>query len=136
MTLLADSNVIVAAIVGDADSHGPLVAELVRRVEARGEQLRVTEGVFVAVVWVLGRRYAMDPPEIATALVALLDSSVFRSWDPPLVLDALRIVTEDPRLDIVDALLAARSLAGEGSVVTLDRRLARHLGTHPPSTSF
>ena len=79
MTLLADANVIVAAILGDVDSHGPLVAELIRKVEARGEKLLVTEGVLAEAVWVLGRRYAMDPTEIASALVALLDSSVLRS---------------------------------------------------------
>jgi hypothetical protein len=64
--------------------------------------------------------------EMGGALLALhLDSAVFDSWDPPLVTEALRIMADEPRLDHVDALLAARDATGVGRVVTFDRVLVR-----------
>ena len=54
----------------------------------------------------------MSQGEIAGTLLALLDSAAFDSWDPPLVTEALRIMADEPRLDLVDALLAARDAAG------------------------
>ncbi|TLM80198.1 MAG: type II toxin-antitoxin system VapC family toxin [Actinobacteria bacterium] len=123
--LLADANVVVAAVVGDADAHGPLVAGMVADLDARGERFVVTEGVLAETAWVLAVRFGMSPVEIAGALCALLDSAGFDSWDPPLVTRALRVMAEEPRLDVVDALLAARDARGDGRVVTLDRILAR-----------
>ena len=125
MTLLADANVVIAALVGPADSSGAAVEQLVRDVEKRGERLVVTEGVLAETAWVLGVRLGMSQREIAGALLALLDSAAFDSWDPPLVTLAMRIMADEPRLDLVDALLAARDSMGIGRVVTLDRVLAR-----------
>jgi predicted nucleic acid-binding protein len=125
MTLIADANVVMAALAGAADPHGAAVEQLVRDVEARGERLVVTEGVLAETAWVLRVRFGMTQLQISGALLALLDSAAFDSWDPPLVTDALRIMADEPRLDLVDALLAARDAAGTGQVVTLDRVLAR-----------
>lgn len=123
--LIADANVVVALLVGPRDSHYAVVAELVRDLEARDEHLIVTEGVLAEAAWVLRARLGMSPFEISAALLALLDSAAFDSWDPPLVTSALRIMADEPRLDLVDALLAARDATGAGRVVTLDRVLAR-----------
>lgn len=123
--LIADANVVVAVLVGSADSHCAVVEQLVRDVEGRGERLVVTEGVLAETAWVLRSRLSMSQVEILAALLALLDSAAFDSWDPPLVTAALRIMADEPRLDLVDALLAARDMAGDGRVVTLDRVLAR-----------
>jgi predicted nucleic acid-binding protein len=125
MTLLADARIVIAAIAGPADSHGPTVERLVREIEEREERLIVTEGVLAETACVLRVRFEMSQREISGALLALLDSAAFDSWDPPLVTDALRIMADDPRLDVLDALLAARDAAGSGRVVTLDRLLAR-----------
>ena len=127
--LLADANIVAAALAGPADAHGPAVEQLVADIESRGERLVVTEGVLVETAWVLAARFDMMPREIAAALLALLDSSAFDSWDPPLVSEALRIMAEEPRLDLVDALLAARDAVGQGYVVTLDRVLAGAIAT-------
>ena len=123
--LLADANIVVAALVGPADAHGPVVEQLVRDLESNKEQLLVTEGVLAETAWVLATRFRMAPREIAGALLELLDSSAFDSWDPPLVTEALRIMADEPRLDLVCALLAGRDVQGTGRVVTLDRVLAR-----------
>ena len=123
--LIADANIVVAALLGSADSHGGTVELLVRDIEARGERLIVTEGVLVETAWVLRARVGMTPREIAAALMALLDSAAFDSWDPELTTAALCIMAGEPRLDIVDALLAARDSVGTCRVVTLDRVLAR-----------
>ena len=85
----------------------------------------LTEGVLVEAAWVLRKRADMTQREVSASLLALLDSSAFDSWDPPLVTTALRIIADEPRLDLVDALLAAREALGEAQVVTLDRMLAR-----------
>lgn len=127
--LIADANVVIAALLGPADSHGAAVEQLVRDLEAREQRLVVTEGVLAEVAWVLRSRLGMRQGEIAATLLALLDSAAFDSWDPPLVTDALRIMAEEPRLDLVDALLAACDGTGAGCVVTLDRVLARTIAS-------
>ena len=123
--LLADANIVVAVVLGEADPQWSAAAELVRTVEARGWRMVLTEGVLVEAAWVLRKRADMTQREVSASLLALLDSSAFDSWDPPLVSTALRIMADEPRLDAVDALLAARDAAGDGQVVTLDRVLAR-----------
>lgn len=123
--LIADTNVVVAVLAGAADPHGATVGRLVCDLERRGERLVVTEGVLAETAWVLRSRFGLSQREISGALIALLDSAAFDSWDPPLVTEALRIMADEPRLDLVDALLAARDVTGAGCVVTLDRVLAR-----------
>ncbi len=122
--LIADANVLVALLAGPADSLNAVVGELVREVEKQGERLFVTEGVLAETAWVLRTRLGLSQREIAAVLLALLDSTAFDSWNPPLVTRALRIMAEEPRLDLVDALLAARDADGVGRVVTLDGVLA------------
>lgn len=122
--LIADANVVIALLAGPGDSHFAVVEQLVRDVEGRGERLIVTEGVLAETAWVLRSRLGMSQREVAGALLALLDSAAFDSWDPPLVTQALRIMSDEPRLDVVDALLAARDSLGAGRVVTFDRVLA------------
>jgi predicted nucleic acid-binding protein len=123
--LLADANVVVAIVLGDADPHWRAAAELVSTVEARGWRMVLTEGVLVEAAWVLRKRGEMTQREVSASLLGLLDSAAFDSWDPPLVSTALRIMADEPRLDLVDALLVAREALGEAQVVTLDRVLAR-----------
>ncbi len=126
MTLIADANIVVATLAGTSDPHHDAVARLIGTLEEREQRLVVTEGVLAEVAWVLRVRFGMSQREIAAALVALLDSAAFDSWeDPPLMNAALRVMADEPRLGIVDALLAARDLAGAGRVVTLDGVLAR-----------
>jgi len=123
--LIADANVVIAVLAGPSDSLGAAAGQLVCELEASGERLVVTEGVLAETAWVLRSRFGMSPHAIAGSLLALLDSTAFDSWDPPLVAQALRIMAGEPRLDLVDALLAARDATGIGRVVTFDRVLAR-----------
>ena len=123
--LIADASVVIAVLAGRDDPHGETVERLVRNLEEREERLVVTEGVLAETAWVLKSRFGMSQREISAALIALLDSAAFDSWDPPLVTEALRIMADEPRLDLVDALLAARDVTGAGRVVTLDGVLAR-----------
>jgi len=123
--LIADANVVIAVLAGPSDSLGAAAGQLVCELEASGERMVVTEGVLAETAWVLRSRFGMVPREISGALLALLDSAAFDSWDPPLVTEALRIMADEPRLDLVDALLAARDAIGIGRIVTFDRVLAR-----------
>ena len=125
LMLIADANVLIAVLAGPDDPLSANVGRLVCEVEERGERLVVTEGVLAEAAWVLRSRFGMSQREISGALLELLDSAAFDSWDPPLVTEALRIMSDEPRLDLVDALLAARDAMGVGRVVTLDRVLAR-----------
>lgn len=122
--LIADANVVIAVLAGPEDALYESVSQLVRDVEHRGERLVVTEGVLAETAWVMRSRFRMTQREVAGALIALLDSAAFDSWDPALVTEALRIMADEPRLDVVDALLAARDKASAGRVVTFDRVLA------------
>lgn len=123
--LLADTNVLVALVAGPADAHHAQAVRLVRRLARAVERLLVTEGVLIETAWVLQSRFALSRREIASLLVSLLDSASLDSWDPPLVTHALRVMAEEPRPDLVDALLVARDAAGDGRVATFDRLLAQ-----------
>ena len=123
--LIADANAVIAVLVGPTDAHSVAVGRLVCELEQRGERMVVTEGVLAETAWVLRSRFGLAPREVSGSLLALLDSAAFDSWDPPLVTEALRIMADEPRLDLVDALLAARDATGVGRVVTFDRVLAR-----------
>ena len=123
--LIADTNVIVAIVGGSRDPLGDEALRLVRDMEASGECLVVTEGVLVETAWVLAARFGMDAPGVSVALSELLDSSAFVAWDAHLAVTALRIMADDPRLDLVDALLAARDALCDARVVTFDRVLGR-----------
>jgi len=70
----------------------------------------------------------MSQRDISGTLLALLDSAAFDSWDPLLVTEALRIMADELRLDLFDALLAARDVTGVGRRALPHSRPARFVG--------
>ena len=122
---IADANIVVGMVAGLTDAQWGVVGPALVEAEALEQPVVVPEGSLVEAEWVLRRRYGLARREIAGMLQSLLDSTAFEAWDPPLVTLALRVMTEDPRLDLADCLLVARDVLGEGAVLTLDKLLAR-----------
>jgi predicted nucleic acid-binding protein len=125
--MLADTNVIVALFDGGATTARAGARALVDEAAADGESLIVTEGVLVECVWVLMARLRLPAAEVAGLLAELLTTAPFELWDERLGTAALRLMSAESRLDIVDCLLLERSLASGEAVVTFDR-LARRVG--------
>lgn len=121
----ADASVVVGMITGMTPSHMEMIEPELALAEATETPILVPEGAFVEAEWVLRRRYGLARREIAGVLQTLLDSASFEAWDPMLATYSLRIMADDPRLDLADCLLAARHVMGEGQVLTFDKSLAR-----------
>ncbi len=122
---IADTNVIVGMATGMTQAQRDFVGPTLAEAEQTEQPVVVPESLFVEAEWVLRRRYGLARREIAGVLQGLFDSAPFEAWDPPLATFALRIMAEEPRLDLADCLLAARHVLGEGEIVTFDRLLAR-----------
>lgn len=122
---IADANVIVGMVTGMTQGEWTIVGPVLAEAQATERPVVVTEAAFIEAEWVLRRRYGLARREIAGTLQALLDSASFEAWDPPLATLALRVMADEPRLDLADCVLAARHLSGEGEVLTFDRLLAR-----------
>jgi predicted nucleic acid-binding protein len=115
-----DTNFVLALLVPErgreharalalAEEHGPFV---------------VSESVLVEARWVLESAYAADRRDAAVLLGDALESEHLVAWDPALAKRALALMHDEPRLSVVDCLLAARTLEGD-AVLTFDARLAR-----------
>jgi predicted nucleic-acid-binding protein len=124
---IADANVVVGMVTGMTDAQWSVVGPVLAEAQATGRPVAVPEGAFVETEWVLRRRYGLARREIAGTLQALFDSSAFEAWDPPLATLALRVMADEPRLDLADCVLVARDVLGEGAVLTLDKLLARRI---------
>jgi predicted nucleic acid-binding protein len=115
-----DTNFVLALLVPDrrheharalalAQRHGPFV---------------VSESVLVETCWVLESSYAVSRKNVAVLMSDALESEHLVAWDSVLARRALELMREDPRLSVVDCLLAASTLEGD-AVLTFDTRLAQ-----------
>ena len=86
--------------------------------------LIVDECVLAEACWVLESIYMHPRRKVARLLRTALSSEDLVAWDSLLADQALAIMDDDPRLGIVDCILAARTLTGD-LVRTFDRRLNR-----------
>ncbi len=119
MTVLADTNAVLAYLLPDRPTECAVVAEWV---DSHGPLL-VTESVLAEVCWVLGTEPTRGRAALVEQVGSIMESSSFTLWDENLVSIALWLMERHPKLAVVDCLLAARAVGGD-VVVTFDRRLA------------
>jgi len=77
MTVLADTNAVLAFLLDDRPTERRMVAQWV---DDNGP-LMVTEAVFIETCWVLGGGLAVSRSELASHVGRILASSSFDTWD-------------------------------------------------------
>lgn len=122
MTVIADTNAVLAFLLEDRPAERRIVADWV----ADHGPLLITEAVFIETCWVLSGGLAASRGDLVDRVWRLIASSSFCAWDDGLVAIALELMEAHPRLAPVDCILAARALRGD-TVLTFDRRLDRVL---------
>ncbi|MBN1192833.1 MAG: PIN domain-containing protein [Coriobacteriia bacterium] len=120
MKVHVDTNGLLACILDDRPGERARTAEWVRDHGA----LTVDECVLAEACWVLESVYMHPRRKVAQLLLAALASEELMAWDPELTDCALSMMHRDPKLGIVDCILAARTLTGD-LVRTFNRRLSR-----------
>lgn len=128
-----DTNVLVRFLTADEPAQSETARRLVEGAEVHGERLHVSILVLAELVWVLrGVRYACSRSEIADALDALLDATVFEIQDRDLVRSATAAFRVGPA-DFSDYLIGRLDRrAGCTSTLTFDRRLLTTEGFAEP----
>ena len=122
MTVLADTNAVLAFLLDDRPTERRMVADWV----AEHGALLVTEAVFIEMCWVLSGGLSVARVQLVQHVRKVLASSSFSTWDDSLVDMTLQLMERYPNLAPVDCILAARAIRGD-MVVTFDRHLQRAL---------
>ena len=128
-----DTNVLVRFLTADEPSQSEIARRLVESAEIHGERLHISTLVLAELVWVLrGARYARTRSEIADALAALLDATVFEIQDRDLVRSAAAAFRTGTA-DFSDYLIGQLDRrAGCTATLTFDRRLLTTEGFAEP----
>ena len=128
-----DTNVLVRFLTADDPEQAEAALRLVEIAESTGERLHISTIVLAELVWVLlGGRYARTRKEVADALGALLDATVFEIQDRDLVRRAVTAFRAGPA-DFSDYLIGEHDRrAGCTSTLTFDGRLAGSTGFEEP----
>lgn len=120
MKVHIDTNGLLACVLDDRPGERARTAEWVSDHGA----LIVDECVLAEACWVLESVYMHPRHKVAQLLQLALTSEDLVAWDGVLADRALAMMQLDPRLGIVDCILAARALSGD-LVRTFDRLLIR-----------
>jgi predicted nucleic acid-binding protein len=118
--IFLDTNALLAVILPQRQDERARTADWL----LEHGRLTLAECVLVEACWVLQSVYGYPRRDIARALRLALESEDLMAWDPALADRALALMEHDPRLGIVDCILASRTLDGD-IVCTFDRRLNR-----------
>ena len=124
-----DTNILVRFLTADDPEQAEAALRLVENTESAGDRLHVSNVVLVELVWVLrGGRYAFSRVEVADALGALLDATVFEIQDRDLIRRAAAAFRIGPA-DFSDYLIGEHDRrAGCTATLTFDRRSAGSRG--------
>ncbi len=128
-----DTNILVRFLTADEPTQSETTRWLIEATEAEGENLHISLLVLAELVWVLrGGRYGFSRSEVADALEALLDATVFEIQDRDLVRRANTAFRAGPA-DFSDYLIGEIDRrAGCTTTLTFDRRLAATEGFEEP----
>ena len=125
--ILADTNAILALVVGDREPENEAVVAVMEAAALRGEGIVVCEAVLVETCRVLRHTYVLQRDEIAEALEQLLGTRPIEARDQGEASAALALMRRKPVLALTDCLLAIRAARCEAQVLTFDRVLQREL---------
>ena len=120
MSLHLDANAVLRFLLNDVEDQ----AHQAKSVIDTGKACLSNE-VLAEVVYVLTKVYELQRATIVGALEGLLPSVVCE--DSELLRIALGIYRDNRKLDIVDAILAARHLCNGDEILTFDRDLLKYL---------
>ena len=128
-----DTNILVRFLTADDASQSEAARRLVEDAESHGERLHVSALVLAELVCVLrGTRYGCSRTEVADALAALLDATVFEIQDRDLVRRAAAAFRTGPA-DFSDYLIGEIDRrAGCTATLTFDQRLLTSEGFDEP----
>jgi len=115
-----DANAFLRYLLNDIEAQ----AKAARLVVDSGEAI-LTNEVLAEVVYVLEKVYELPRLKIAEALEDLVES--VQCDDRELVFGALAAFRANRKLDIVDAILAARHRLRHAEVMTFDRELLKQM---------
>lgn len=122
---LADTNVVIDLLREVREPDREALDRLAIEAESMGEPLVVRESVLAESVWVLTSAFGMPAETAAAAIRSVLQGEGLVPWDRSVASAALDLMSANPRLDIVDCLLAARADLDGDDVVTSDTLLQR-----------
>ncbi len=138
---LIDANVLLRHFTGDNTAQSPAATALLQLVARGEEQVWTTPLVVAEVVWVLsGPVYGATRTDIATKLTEFIQRSGVRVVDAGILVDALTLFAEQPRLSFIDAFLGVLALRSPGQgIFSWDRDFDRIPGVRriePPSPAL
>lgn len=121
-----DTNILVRLLVSDDAAQTRRVAGLLETAEHTGEVFYVPSLVLLELAWVLESAYECTRAEVLDAFEQLASMPVLHLEHLDAVHHTIRLARKG-RNDISDLLIACCAQAGGcSSVVTLDKRAARH----------
>lgn len=128
---ILDTNVLVRYFTEDDIEQAARAYALFDDLDEGKRSVVLPEAVIAETVFVLSRIYRIDNETIQTGLSALLKIGRIQVPNKRVVLDALDLFAEHPRLSIVDALCAAHAKAlSDQTVLSFDRDFRNLAGVH------
>ncbi|MDQ3031703.1 MAG: PIN domain-containing protein [Myxococcota bacterium] len=128
----ADTNVAVRVLVSDDLRQQRAIVARLKKVEAAGESVLLTQVVLAEIAWVLESGYGFARDDVLRAIATLVTTSPFVPEDPAIVADALAIASGGS-VGLADGLVLATCRArGATPLLTLDRKLLREDGCERP----
>lgn len=120
MNLHLDANAVLRFLLNDVEDQARQTKSVIETDEAC-----LSNEVLAEVVYVLTKVYELQRATIVDALEGLLPSVICE--DPELLRMALEIYRDNRKLDIVDAILAARHRCNGDEILTFDKDLLKYL---------
>jgi predicted nucleic acid-binding protein len=118
-----DTNAVLALLRDDSPSETAVVDRALRDAAEKGDVWVLVESVLAELNWVLERVYGVPRAVSVETIRTLLDCPQIDAWDPATTHAALDLLSEQPKLDLVDAILAVRARADDAMLLTFDQAL-------------
>jgi predicted nucleic acid-binding protein len=128
---ILDTNVLVRYLTEDDIEQAARAYALFEELDDGKRSVVLPEAVIAETVFVLLRIYKIDKGTIQTRLSSLLKIGRVQVPNKRVILDALDLFAEHPRLSIVDALCAAHAkILPDQTVLSFDRDFKNLAGVH------
>jgi len=104
-----DTNIIIRYLTGDDPQKAEAAFGLLKRVQAGGEQVRVTEAIITEVCYILSAHahYHLSHDEIRQRLTPIINMRGLRLPRKAIYIRALDLFAEHPSIDFEDVLTVA-----------------------------
>ena len=120
-----DTNILVRFLVRDDEAQFEKARRLIRREDAAGRGVFVSQLVLLETEWVLRSRYGLQKIEIIEAVSALLGAGDVQFEDEPAIEEAL-FVWKDRSVGFADCLIGAQNRRlGCSATATFDAKASK-----------